>query len=284
MKITTLVENEAPKDTGLEARFGLGLHVEVAGKRILFDCGPDNAFVVNAKQLGIDLTAVDAFILSHAHYDHGAGLEHFLQLNPRAPVYLLPAATGRYFSTAPEAALRYIGLQTDLFERYRERFLFLERDTQLFDCLHILQVERCAEFRPRANGNLLREVASGEMVPDDFRHELMVALRVPRGLVLLTGCAHNGITSMVGTAAQRLAEVPILAVVGGFHLASPRTRAMTESRETVEGIGQFLLKAGVGAVYTGHCTGEEACRVLRDVLGARLKDLHTGTVIDLAAS
>ncbi len=41
---------------------------------ILFDTGPDEGLVVdNAKRMGVDLTEVEAIILSHGHYDHYGG-------------------------------------------------------------------------------------------------------------------------------------------------------------------------------------------------------------------
>jgi len=41
---------------------------------ILFDTGPDDGLVVdNAKRMGLDLSEVDAIVLSHGHFDHYGG-------------------------------------------------------------------------------------------------------------------------------------------------------------------------------------------------------------------
>ena len=55
---------------------------------ILFDSGQSNLLIHQAALLGADLGKVDLAVLSHGHYDHGGGLEGFLEVNKTAPVYL----------------------------------------------------------------------------------------------------------------------------------------------------------------------------------------------------
>ena len=70
LKITTLIENQPGQDGRLAFEHGLSLFIEFAGKRLLFDTGQTGAFADNAEKLSIDLSQLDAVILSHGHYDH----------------------------------------------------------------------------------------------------------------------------------------------------------------------------------------------------------------------
>ncbi len=44
---------------------------------------------------------------------------------------------------------------------------------------------------------------------------------------------------------------------------------------------KILLDADVKKVYTGHCTGERAFRVMKDALGSRVEQFHVGLEINL---
>jgi 7,8-dihydropterin-6-yl-methyl-4-(beta-D-ribofuranosyl)aminobenzene 5'-phosphate synthase len=83
MKISVLCENTTKKENIL-SEHGLSLFIETEKHKILFDMGQSDAFLKNAKTLGIDLSTVDIAILSHGHYDHGGGLRAFLEYNEKA--------------------------------------------------------------------------------------------------------------------------------------------------------------------------------------------------------
>ena len=57
-------------------------------------------------------------------------------------------------------------------------------------------------------------------------------------------------------------------------------KTIAVSKEEVIEIGQTLLQLGVQQIYTGHCTGEPAIRILKEKFGACIHDLCTGTVIE----
>ena len=120
MKIVTLLENTSRR-SGLAAARGLSLYLETARRRVLFDMGPDASFLENARVLGVDISAVDAAVLSHGHSDHGGGLAAFCKANQQAKIYLRREALGAYYAVLPGQEPGYVGLPPeagDLAERF----------------------------------------------------------------------------------------------------------------------------------------------------------------------
>src|SRR5271155_1558184 len=75
---------QAPQGKTLESEWGLALHLESnkgqETRRYLLDFGftPD-VYANNLELLKIDVSQVDALIISHGHYDHTGGLMGFLE-------------------------------------------------------------------------------------------------------------------------------------------------------------------------------------------------------------
>jgi len=127
MKITALVENDRIDERDdLRAEFGLSLHVEFNGSRILFDMGSSAAFANNAEALGVGIAEVGVAVVSHQHLDHGGGLERFFELNDRALVYLRRAPRVERYFKAFGVIKRPIGLDLDLLERFKERIEYVD--------------------------------------------------------------------------------------------------------------------------------------------------------------
>ena len=64
----------------------------------------------------------------------------------------------------------------------------------------------------------------------------------------------------------------IKAVFGGFHLIDlPLINSMAGNKDDVEELGKAILKYPIERVYTGHCTGIKAYRILKEVMGAKLE-------------
>lgn len=282
MKITTLIENhtnDAAPD--LTAEHGLSLHIEHGGLSILFDTGATGAFSDNADQLGVDLSAVDLVVLSHHHYDHGGGLETFFATNTHAKVYLRSADVGEPYVRSFGLIRRYIGLDETLFERYADRFVFVDEFTEIAPGVLLFTNIAQTYDRPKGNKYLYLRRDDG-YVHDPFKHELILAIRVEDGIVIFTGCSHSGALNMVETVIDRFPDVPVKAVIGGFHLIGmPVFKTMGGSRKEVQAIGNEMLTYPVHCYYTGHCTGEKAYNVLKDVMGERLHEITTGAVISV---
>lgn len=264
MKLTALVEN-CPAE-GFAAAHGLSLYVEYPGRRLLFDLGPDDTLFRNAEKPGIDLSQVDTVVISHGHNDHGGALGAFLQINTRATVYIQRSAFEQHESRSP-ARIRDISLDASLMDHPQVKLL--EGDCRIDDKLFLFTVTDASLCPSTANGNLYENGA-----PDRFLHEqnLLIEGENP---VLLCGCSHNGVLNIL----KRVEDRKPAAVVGGFHLYSPAAQK-TVAPQLMDEIAAHLSRWPQLKLYTGHCTGQEAC----DYLAARLpglRYLHGGESITL---
>ena len=83
----------------LKGEWGLCVYTEFNGKRILLDTGASARFAKNAALMGIDISKIDAGVLSHAHYDHADGMQEFFDKNNHAKFYLRDAARENCYHT-----------------------------------------------------------------------------------------------------------------------------------------------------------------------------------------
>jgi 7,8-dihydropterin-6-yl-methyl-4-(beta-D-ribofuranosyl)aminobenzene 5'-phosphate synthase len=273
MKITILVENDvAEGHSALKAEHGLSFYIDINKHIFMSDVGQSGKFAENTKVLGCNLKAVDALAISHHHYDHGGGLARFFEENDRAKVYLRQAPKADYIVDVLGMPLKYIGLDQVVLDEHTQRITFITERTNILPGVHLLT--DIPETYPRPSGDKrLKVKRNGEKLPDSFEHELVTVLDSQNGLVILTGCAHTGVLNMIKAAQDAFPHKPIRAVTGGFHLNR-------EADETVQYIGETLLAMDIPEVYTGHCTGKNAARILADILGERFHPLGTGAVLE----
>jgi 7,8-dihydropterin-6-yl-methyl-4-(beta-D-ribofuranosyl)aminobenzene 5'-phosphate synthase len=281
MRITTLIENDALEDReDLSAEFGLSLHVQVGERQILFDTGTSGAFAANAQRLGIDVGTIDAAVVSHQHFDHAGGLKRFLADNTHATVYLRQSEPAQRYFKAFGLIKRPIGLDTSILERIPERFEFVSGTREILPGVVLITDIGTVRRRPKGNRRLFVE-RDGKLVRDPFDHELLMVIREDDGMVVFTGCSHSGVLNMVDAARAVLPDVPIKAIIGGFHLVGlPQFNTMAASRREVEEIGRSLMACSP-RVYTAHCTGAKGYEVLAGVMGDTLEPFHTGSLIEV---
>lgn len=256
MRIVTLIENTALRED-LQPEHGLSLYLEVGERKILFDTGAGGAFAENARILGIDLRTVDTAVLSHGHYDHGGGLESFLQLNEAAPVFVSPHAFEPHFN----ALDKDIGLAPALAENSRIRCA--GEGENLGEGLALYQNLDCPHgIRPFG----LKVGEKGRLLPEDFRHEQYLLIEDSGKRILISGCSHRGILNILDRFRPDV-------LIGGFHFMK-----MDPEGAELEAAAA-ALKRYPCVYYTGHCTGQAQFDRLKQFLGQQLHPLHTGTEI-----
>ncbi|UHJ59243.1 MBL fold metallo-hydrolase [Vibrio furnissii] len=276
MKLTALVDNtRLDNRPDLAVERGLSLHVNTMGRQILFDAGSGKAFCDNAALLDIEIQNVDAAVISHRHHDHCNGITHFLDTNSKARVYFRECEETDYYFKA-FCFKSNVGIDKALLDNTQTRFTFINDTTEILPNIFVVTNISDRYQKPKGNKYLFTNSRRG-CKPDRFDHELLLIIKESDGLVIFTGCAHSGVLNMVETAVELFPNTRIKAVVGGFHLVGlPIFNSISGTKEEVEAVGRKLQSYPIDKLYTGHCTGMKAYRLLKGVLGDRLEHLPTG--------
>lgn len=273
MRIVTLLENTAAVP-GMEIRHGLSLYVETKKHKLLFDMGPDDAFLRNAKALGVDIGAVDVATISHGHSDHGGGLATFLAHNDHAKVYIRRDAFAKYHAKRGDSALmEYIGLDSAL--SGHERIVLTEEQLRIDEELLLYSGVSGDLYRPTANASLLME-QEGQCVPDVFSHEQNLIITSEGHAVLFGGCSHCGILNILEGADAHVDRID--AVIAGFHLHNPMTGDW-EADDVLSAIANRLAMRHT-KYYTCHCTGDAPYAYLKARLGEQIERIGTGSMFE----
>ena len=261
MKITTLIENTTSRED-LAFEHGLSLFIETGDHRILFDAGQTGAFADNAKKLGIDLSEVDIAILSHGHYDHSGGLMRFLECNQTALIYLRRDAFLPHFN----AAGKYIGLDPELKESHR--LIYTDDCMEIAEGITLYSCNDRQRIYPTDSAGLTVQ-QDDSIIPDDFLHEQYLLIEESGKKICISGCSHKGILNI----AQWFQPD---ALIGGFHFSGKETKG--GGAVFLEEAARCLLLQPT-VYYTGHCTGTAQCAFMKKIMGERLQEIHTGSVI-----
>lgn len=251
---------------GLTRDWGFSALVEYGGKRILFDTGNNaDVFARNARTLGVDLRRLDFVVVSHRHGDHTAGLNYLLRINPQVKIYAPRESFGLFGAALPGT--------------------FYRPDSTLPDSMRYFDAASPAELKfgtPWPNAHFswvdsLTEVAPGVAIISTISktpgtlelRELSLVIRTPKGLVLLVGCSHPGIETILE--ATRAWGDHVHLIFGGLHL-------VTSPDTTIGRITTALHERWqIDEIAPGHCTGEPAFAALKRLFGERYVYAGLGT-------
>ncbi len=232
IKITILYDNYVHIE-GTKADWGFSCLIQGIEKTILFDAGtqPDILWH-NIETLGVDISQVDAIVISHNHGDHTGGLPSVLEKLPRAvPVY----APSSYLGDAVESKTGQVKRQLEPSEICENVFL------------------------------------TGEM--GDAIKEQALILEGKQETVLVTGCAHPGIVSIIKQA-KSVMNRNIDFAFGGFHL-------MSTPENQVHRIIEQFKQLGVTRCGATHCTGPKAIDLFKNAYGDDYVPMGVGRVITI---
>ena len=224
---------------------------------VLLDAGlSSTCFFNNTNVLNVDLSKVEAVVLSHGHFDHFGALVEFLNKARKGiPVVLHPDAflqrclnhsiTGRRveFPRLDEVTLKETGA---VLHKIKEASMLLS-DLVLISG----EVRRVTDFEkgfPWAEAKI-----DDKWVVDPFHDDQGIAVKVKgKGLVVISGCSHAGIINTIKQCQELPKTKKVHAVLGGFHLTGPIFEPIIGP--TIE----EMKKIGPDFVMPMHCTGWKA--------------------------
>jgi len=232
-EIIVLYDNISVKK-GVVPAWGFSCFVKYKGRNILFDTGGKaDILLYNMKTMKISPEAVTDIFISHSHWDHTGGLFGFLSKNHKIKVYV-PVS----FSQAYKNEIKASGAK----------------------CVEVKGFSRIAEG----------VYSSGE-VGGEIKEQSLI-IDTPKGLIIITGCAHPGILNIIREAKRSIGK-PVFAVLGGFHLSA-------KSAAEIKAIIAEFKRLGVTHVGPCHCTGKKAIKQFKVAFKDDFISVGAGSIID----
>ena len=265
VEMTVLIDNIATEE--LPGEWGLSILITADNRKILLDTGAGSLFAQNAESLGIDLSEVEVGVLSHAHYDHADGMDTFFERNRNAPFLVREGACENCYGIK-EGVQKYIGIRRGILASYENRIQYITGVYEIAEGIWLIP-HRKADYSSIALRNDLYTIHNGKCMPDDFAHEQSLVIDTGKGLIVLNSCSHTGMTNILADIREMLGRNDIYAYVGGLHLFH-----LTD--EELDVLCEEIKQTSIGHIFTGHCTGDHAFRVLKAGLGGRIEQFASG--------
>lgn len=283
MKIVSIMENTAA-DENLFTEDGFSLFVEYNGKNYLIDTGLTGKAVDNARRMRLPINDISAVFLTHNHNAHTGGIDAVMKLNPDASIYMRAGAKTEVFKKNG-LFKQPVGAGRSFFKKYADNLILYNSFSEICEGFYLTSCESFEgkHINPDRTYFTLDE-DSKRQVPFDFSDESFAVIfpkrRKADGLILIGGCFHCGAANMLDTVQERWHGIPILAVIGGFHLSAANPKALNVPNEFAVSTARALKSSGAEKVYACHCTGLKGFDVMDEILGDRIVYLGCGEALE----
>ncbi|HVB79182.1 MAG TPA: MBL fold metallo-hydrolase [Candidatus Binataceae bacterium] len=239
---------------------------------VLFDSGPEEyAFERNAGRLGVELGIVESVVLSHGHWDHAGGMLKALDLvrgrngGGSVPYYAHPGMFRSRARRLPNGEMMPMkdvpGIEV-LTARGAHVTCTGEPRIFLDDMFYLSgEIPRVTPFERGLPAHYQKN-ADGNWMPDPLlMDERFLMVKVEgKGLIVFTACSHAGVVNVLKHARECVADTPIHAVMGGFHLSGANEEIIPETVAALSELNPRVIAAG-------HCTGWRAVNALANTFG-----------------
>jgi len=218
----TVVYDNMNYDPTLKSEWGFGCVIQTEEDTVLFDTGCNGKVLLdNMAKLNIDPCSIHSVVISHNHWDHQGGLKDFLTLNSEVTVFIP--------NSSPS------------------------------DLEHEINSKGAKAVRVDSFRQISETIFSSGELRENIPEQSLV-LQSPKGLIIITGCAHPGIVRIIEHIKPLFPYEPIYLAMGGFHLKS-------ESAKNINKIVKTIQEYGIQQITPNHCTGQAAIEIFRQRFG-----------------
>lgn len=258
MTISVLTDNHA--GSFCQAEHGLSYLIEHNGMKLLFDTGQTDLFMRNAKTMNLSLDDIDSIILSHGHFDHGNGLGYL----KGGTLVCHPGCFSKRYRKTDHTS---IGLKFTPAEPSGKFNLITSAVPYEIQgkIIFLGGIPRVTDFESQLT-SFIFENGSHDFVDDDSA----VAISLPEGLFIVTGCGHSGIVNTIEHARKVTGENRIYGIMGGFHLKEDDL----QTKETIN----YLSYNKVRYILPSHCTELPALSAFYEAF--KIRPIHTGDILN----
>lgn len=244
--LTVVVDNNSTMEQA-PSEHGLSLHILSQGKALLFDAGRSNLVIDNLKALGLDTIALEWIALSHGHYDHTTGVPALLEKYPQAKLNYHPRLVEPKWIMDNGTQWRYGGVPYAFYALSDEYRKPMRCCMELIPGVHSSGSILGDDAKSYQAGRFFRN-AHGHTVVDAFPDEQVLLVVSEKGLSIVSGCMHTGLSATIARARVLFPDLPFYALIGGLHLDGKPDEHLAEVLE-------LLLSHGFKKAMPLHCTG-----------------------------
>ena len=285
LKITTIADNLVLIGGGW-GQWGLSYLLELTDskgvpRKVLFDTANDKEpFLYNIEKMELDLSDLDAIVLSHGHSDHTVATVEAVEMDGGCPVYSHPHCFyARFYETKEGKRIKGgvpEGQGISDIEKAGGRVVLSEKPVEVVPGLWTTgEVPRVNDFEkvsPPGGGGKRIVVVDGEEIDDLILCDQSLWMDIEgSGCWVITGCAHSGPVNTVEQVCKLGGFNEISSYIGGTHLVA-------RENEYIYRTAKELEKFNLQLFSPCHCTGFNAMSLLHKEFGDRFAVNYCGRI------